>query len=298
MSRSANPFHQAETHHVLTLVLPREWVDTVDEAYADVALSTSSFEVEETPTLWRMEIIAGDVGEAELLRRFNALPPQAIKGVTPDIKILKHKDWVSEVVRSFPPLNVARFFVHGSHHEGPKPVGCIPLHVDAGAAFGSGEHATTSGCLIALDALARKRRFTRMLDMGCGSGILAIAMAKCWKGKVTAIDVDRVSVRVTDENFHINRVQHYAKADMQNGYAGKRTGRGKTFDLICANILARPLARMAPQLARCLAPGGIAVLSGLLASQERQVLAAHRRHGLRLIARIPKDGWHTLVIGK
>jgi len=193
-------------------------------------------------------------------------------------------------------LRAGRYFIHGSHYRARPPAGTIALCIDAATAFGSGEHATTRGCLLALDALARRRRFARVLDMGTGSGILAMAAAKTWRRRVMARDIDAEAVRVAARNAAANGVGSLLDLRRADGYRG--LGSGQPFDLVFANILARPLVLMAPALARVLAPGGVAVVSGLLARQERAVLAAHRARRLRLRRRIRLAGWHSLVLAR
>ena len=176
----------------------------------------------------------------------------------------------------------------------------IPIQVDAGAAFGSGEHGTTSCCLKAIDWMANQRRFARVLDMGTGSGILAIAAAKLWKSDVLAVDIDPVSVRVTGENVAVNKVSTYVRTGVSDGYNSAQVkrgvdGKGK-YDLILSNILARPLVAFAPMLEKHLAKGGVAVLSGLLTSQETMVRTAHRLQGLSLKKRFVQGEWCTLVL--
>jgi ribosomal protein L11 methyltransferase len=205
-------------------------------------------------------------------------------------------DWVSANLRDFPPIRAGRFFIHGSHFAGRPPAGSVALQVDAGAAFGSGEHATTLGCLLALDRLARRRRFSAALDLGCGSGILAVALAKATRRRVLAADIDPQSVKVAAANIRRNGVAALATAVRSSGYRSRAIGRRRPYDLVVANILARPLASMAAENRRHLAGGGIVVLSGLLARQERFVLAAHRLQGLSLMRRLTIDGWSTLVL--
>jgi ribosomal protein L11 methyltransferase len=204
------------------------------------------------------------------------------------------RDWLGENQASFAPIRVGRYFVHGSHHREGVPVGHIGLIIDAATAFGTGEHATTRACLMALDALARRRRARRTLDMGTGTGILAIAAAKTWRRRVLACDIDAEAVRVAARHAEMNGVAALVALRRADGYRG--LGRDACFDVVFANILARPLAVMAPFLARALAPGGIAILSGLLARQEAYVLAAHRAQRLVLVRRVVIDGWHTLVL--
>ncbi len=218
---------------------------------------------------------------------------------TPDIDItwLPPRDWVAENLRAFEPFSVGRFFVHDSDHRDARPMGTIGLEVDAGLAFGSGRHESTSGCLLALDGLSG-RVFRRPLDMGCGSGILAIALAKTQHVPVLAADVDGDAVRVTRANARINGVDAWVQALRGNGYKNREIRRRRPFDLIVANILANPLCAMAKDLARNLEPGGYAVLAGFVTHDGNRVYAAHRCVGLRLVRRINLRGWQCLVLRK
>ena len=223
--------------------------------------------------------------------RDDAPPALAIARVVP-------RDWVAESQAGFPPLAVGRYFIHGSHWDGRVPAGRIGLLIDAATAFGTGEHATTRGCLIALGALARSRRFRRIVDMGTGTGILAMAAAKTFRREVIARDIDPESVRVARRNAAANGVAMLLKVARSDGWRDRELRRRAPFDLVFANILARPLMAMARDLAAVLAPGGVVVLSGLLARHERAVCAAHRAVGLVLLSRVAVDGWHTLVLAR
>jgi ribosomal protein L11 methyltransferase len=219
----------------------------------------------------------------------DAPPPVAVDPVPP-------RDWVSENQAGFPPLRAGRFFIFGSHHRGPVPRDAVPILIDAATAFGTGEHATTRGCLLALEMVVQRPR--RILDMGCGTGILSIAAAQRWRRPVLACDIDPEAVRVARINARRNHVARLVRAKVASSYGDAAIARRAPYDVIFANILARPLMEMAADLARVLAPGGHAILSGLLARQEAAVLAAHRAQGLYLRARIPLEGWHTLVVAK
>lgn len=206
-------------------------------------------------------------------------------------------DWVAESQRRLPPIRAGRFFVHGAHVEGPPPQGSIPLLIDANAAFGTGRHESTRGCLLALQTLARAGfRPRRLLDMGCGSGILALAMARLWRRRVLAVDSDPPSVAVAAVNARINRVGGLLRPLAAEGYGHRLVRTSGPFDLIAANILAEPLSAMARDLRAHLAPGGRAILSGLLARQERLVLNKHASLGLRLERRIRLGDWATLIL--
>ncbi|MEA2783349.1 MAG: ribosomal protein methyltransferase [Rhodospirillaceae bacterium] len=217
----------------------------------------------------------------------------------PEFAPLPPRDWVAESRRALPPIFAGRFYLRGAHVEGPTPRGKIALLVDAGAAFGTGRHETTRGCLLAMSRLAKDgRRFRNPLDLGCGSGVLALAAAKLWPGQVLAADNDPDAVRVARENAVINGLGDRVAVVKSNGYAAAGIRRRAPFDFVLANILAKPLCRMAPALARNLAPGGRAVLSGLLKTQEPEVLDAHRRQELVLDFRLRLGDWSVLVLRK
>jgi ribosomal protein L11 methyltransferase len=208
------------------------------------------------------------------------------------VAAVERRDWLALNLDSFRPIRIGRFVVHGAHHAPPGHR--WGLRIDAATAFGTGEHPTTRACLEALDAVAKRKRLGRVLDLGTGSGLLAIAAKKLGARRVLAVDIDPESVRVAARHARLSRARiRVARSD---GYRGRAVRCAGPYDLVLANILAGPLARMAPALARALAPGGVAVLSGLLTSQERLVLVAHRRAGLRLVRRRVIGDWTTLVV--
>lgn len=289
-----NPFRALEGYWSTRFTVPQSVVTEVDEVFDDVALSLSSFEADVDGVEWVVEVLTEhELTVADVQARLARL---SAKARAVEVSYLKQKDWVSEVQKSFPPLQAGRFFIYGSHYKGELPAGSVPILIDAGMAFGSGEHETTSGCLRALDELGESRQFTRLLDMGCGSGILAIAMAKLWQRPVVAADIDEVAVKVTEENAALNHEAQHLLTCTSDGYQHPLIAEHAPYDLIVANILARPLVELAPDLARHLAPGGMVVLSGLLDRQEKDVLAAHEAQGLTLVSRYPQNGWHTLLL--
>jgi ribosomal protein L11 methyltransferase len=243
------------------------------EAYPRAAVLDTALEI-------RLALLAAEAG-GQLIRIVEERLPE--------------RDWLAENRRAFPPLRIGRFFLHGSHWTGPVPAGAVALEIDAAEAFGTGEHPSTSGCLLALDRLARRRRLSRPLDIGTGSGVLAIAAAKTLHRPVLASDIDCAALRVAARHVQQNGLAGRVRLVCAPGYRSRALRRSK-YDLVFANILARPLARMAPDLKRALAPGGVAVLSGLLRRQEPLVLSAHRSQRLSLERRLVIDGWSTLIL--
>jgi ribosomal protein L11 methyltransferase len=209
-------------------------------------------------------------------------------------------DWVVESQRALPPITVGRIRVRGSHVTEPAPPGAIDLLIDANAAFGTGRHETTRGCLQALQDIARRRPparpVTSVLDMGCGSGVLAMAAAKLWPCRVLGVDNDAPSLAVAAANMKANGVADAVGLLLSDGFRNSGVRRGGPYELIVANILAEPLCAMAEDVKRNLVPGGLVVLSGLLATQERQVLARYRAAGLVLVRRYHLAEWSTLVL--
>ncbi|MCB9949306.1 MAG: 50S ribosomal protein L11 methyltransferase [Rhodospirillaceae bacterium] len=206
-------------------------------------------------------------------------------------------DWVAQTEAAFPPIRCGRFLIHGSHDRQPWPVGPVTLSIDATMAFGTGEHPTTRGCLQAIEWLARRRRAGHALDLGCGSGILAIAIAKIWRprGRIVASDTDPDAILVARTHCRDNRVAGRVHVVLADGVAPRAVRRTGGYDVIVANILARPLARMAAPVSRSLAPGGTLILSGLLKGQAAWVTAAYRRQGLHLTGRFRNGEWPTLI---
>ncbi len=212
------------------------------------------------------------------------------------LECLPPLDWAAESQKARPPVRAGRFYLFGAHLPDPPPAGTIAIRIDAGQAFGTGHHESTRGCLMALDRLARRARPQRPLDLGCGAGVLAIAMAKLWPATVMACDVDPVAVRVTIANTRLNAVSGRVRVVRANGFRHAAVAQRGPYDLIAANILAGPLIRMTGDLRRSLAPRGIVILSGLLRDQERAVIARYRGAGLIRIRRIALGEWVTLVL--
>jgi ribosomal protein L11 methyltransferase len=217
-------------------------------------------------------------------------------GAPLSVQILPETDWVAAGLKALKPVAAGRFIVHGSHDRGRLPAGRVCIEIDAGQAFGTGHHATTAGCLAVLDQLLRAHRFRTPLDLGTGSGVLAIALAKALHRPVLATDIDPVAVRIAAKNAALNRVADYVTTVTAPGVHHPSIRRRAPFDLVVANILAEPLMRLAPALSPLLAPGGTLVLSGLLPPQRERVVAAYAAQGVRLLRAQTFDGWAVLLL--
>jgi ribosomal protein L11 methyltransferase len=284
-------------------VVPDAAVELFLAELEDTGISVAAFEEAHAGgadgAVWRIELMhRGEPDQQELAARLAPLAERSgIDRIDLTIAPLAATDWLARVAESFTPRRIGRFWVHGSHVRAAPPADTVALELDAGLAFGSGEHESTRGCLLALDDLARRRRFRRVLDVGCGSGILAIAASRCWPAHVLAVDNDPDAVAVAAANARRNGA-HRVRTAHSDGYRSREVRAGAPYDLVLANILADPLCDMARDLARHLAPGGTAILAGLFDRQARRVAAVHHAAGLRVRARLDLTIWTTLVLTK
>jgi len=219
-----------------------------------------------------------------------------ITGHEVKVEPLPDQDWIRLSQEGLPPVRAGRFFVYGAHDAGKVPHGVIPMKIEAGLAFGTGHHETTALCLGALSELARERSFRNVLDLGCGTGLLAIGAAKLWKRPVLASDIDPVAVTVTRDNARANGVAPLVRAVTADGLTNPILANGAPYDLLIANILAGPLTQLAPSILRSLAPGAVLLLSGLLRNQEKLVISFYR--SLRYVGARRAGPWSTLVLEK
>jgi ribosomal protein L11 methyltransferase len=293
-----------DTLFAIRLTVPAVLAGEVADALDGFAEAVSAFEIAPGGD-WKIEGIGAEPDRGALGSVLALIA--ASRGLAePDVSIeaLPPTDWVAENQRSFKPIHAGRFIAHPSHDR-PDAPGKIALCIDAGQAFGSGEHETTRGCLLAIDGLARrwrpgrgvarKGRAGRALDMGCGTGILALAMARAWRSPVLGVDLAPESVRVAEENARINQAGTLVRAVWADGFKGRAVKR-RRYDLIAANILQRPLVAMAPALAGRLLPGGRAILSGFFVDQAQAVISAHRKRGMVQERRFVLGQWCAIIM--
>ena len=283
--------------------VPKAHQAVFEDMIEPYCIALSSFEDEKTNE-WRIEGITASEPDSSgitnklerIARECDIATPNAIFDLMPP------KNWLAENLMDFPPLEIGRYYIHGTHVEPKALGGMIELELDSGSAFGSGEHATTEGCLRAMEQLARRYNFKKILDMGCGSGILAMAAAKTWRRPVIASDIDDEATRVTIDNAQKNNLKNLIRATTGTGYSSELVRNNGPYDLILCNILANPLVKMAGDLSRHLnnnpAHRQFVILSGLLERDGNRVIAAHRARGLRLDNKIKINGWVILVMSR
>ena len=278
---------------------------TKDQAYAlvdavserdDLALTASAHENEETGE-WVFEATCDSPPDIEA---FNALARQVLGGdVTFTVEAVDPEiNWVAKSLEGLAPVIAGGFYVYGSHETGPIPEGLTPMKIDAAQAFGTGHHETTTGCLEAIETLLADRTPARMIDIGTGTGVLAIALAKRLEAVILATDIDPIAVTTTIENAIENGVGDQIDAIEATGLDHEEILARAPYDLVVANILAGPLTDLAPGVGNITQPGGTAILSGILNTQADGVIAAYQAAGFALKDHLKRKDWTTLVLEK
>jgi ribosomal protein L11 methyltransferase len=291
-----SPRRRATALETVCVTVPVDALDAYEAALAQVCGAVGFF-LDDATGLWTVEGVKEQGAQDAALAAALAVAALATGvAAAPQRRATEAEGWLARTHAAFPEQRIGRrFAVRGTHLPPARTPGRITLVLDAAAAFGSGEHGSTRGCLRALERAAW-RRPRRVLDLGTGSGILAMAAASLLHRRVLATDIDPWSVRVARANAKRNGLAPLLRIVRADGWRSRTLRGGGPYDLVFANILARPLCRMAPALARHLAPGGTAILAGLLVRQAPWVLAAHRAHGLVLAALLREGDWATLVL--
>lgn len=281
----------------------RQVADIIVESFDPAEAAAAAFEDEGTTTDWRpgrwiVEAYFGTAPDEEVLRDLIACAADEEAAQSAVFDEIAMRDWVASSLAGLHAVRAGRFLLHGSHDRDAAGANDIAIEIEAALAFGTGHHGSTRGCLLMLDALAKRRQPKAILDVGTGSGVLAIAAAKRFRRAIWAGDIDPVAVASARTNARQNGVAdriHYVVAP---GLQHTELQAHGPYDLVFANILAKPLRKLAPAIKSVLAPGGEVILSGLLACDVAGVLSAYRSQGLALTARLDIDGWATLLLSR
>jgi len=276
----------------------RAVADLIVESFEPAEAASSAFETEAPwpggGKAWLVEAYFGFAPDEDALRDLVAVAAGEEAARAVEFGVTEKRDWVANALAGLKPVRAGRFLVHGAHDRAALRAGDVGVEIEAGLAFGTGHHGTTRGCLLHFDRVLKRRRPRRVLDVGCGAGVLAIAAVKVLKRKVWLGDIDPVAVQVANQNARLNGVAAYCKAIVSRGVESLPLREGAPYDLVFANILAKPLRLLAPSLAAVTAPDGEAIVSGLLLSDAPGVLAAWRAQGFYLAERIDLEGWTSL----
>jgi ribosomal protein L11 methyltransferase len=276
----------------------RAVADLIAESFEPGEAATAAFEtVEAWPgggRAWAMEAYFGFEPDEEAVRALIAAASDEETARSAIFGLTEKRDWVANSLAGLKPVRAGRFLVHGAHDRARLGANDIGVEIEAGLAFGTGHHGTTRGCLILFDRLVKRRRPWAVLDVGCGAGVLAIAAAKALKRRIWAGDIDPTAVEVANANARLNGVGALCRAVLSRGVEARAMREGAPYDLVFANILARPLRLMAPSLTAVIGARGEAIVSGLILADVPGVLASFRAQGFHLAERIDLEGWASL----
>ena len=269
-------------------------VDVLTEIFCEGEAAVAAFE--QPGGSWDITLHFAQAPDRALLREIVAR--QAGKEIADTIAFdtIEARDWVKTSLESLVPVPAGRFVVHGAHDRARLPANKLNIEIEAALAFGTGHHGTTRGCLLLLDHLLKAYRPQRLLDLGTGTGVLAIAAAKALRRTVLASDIDAPSVRLARENARLNATGNFVHVIRAAGFSAPEFAALGPFDLVLANILANPLGQLAQPMSRHLAPGALVVLSGMLTPQAGGVIAAYRARGLVPLRHLTIDGWSSLLL--
>jgi ribosomal protein L11 methyltransferase len=277
----------------------RRVVDVLTEVFFEGEAAVAAFE--RPDGRWDVTVHFAEAPDQALVREIvtNAAGEEVARGIAFDV--VEAKDWVKASLDDLVPVPAGRFVVHGQHDRTRIPPNKLGIEIEAALAFGTGHHGTTRGCLLLLDHVLKARQATkpvqRVLDLGTGTGVLAIAAAKARRQRVLASDIDAPSVKVAQENARLNGVGPLVQVIRATGFSAPDFAKSGPFDLVLANILANPLKQLAGPMTRHLAPRALVILSGLLTPQATGVIAAYRARGLVPLRHLRIEGWSSLLLG-
>ncbi|MEB2843253.1 50S ribosomal protein L11 methyltransferase [Rhizobiales bacterium RZME27] len=274
-------------------------LDILSFCFGEEDFAVGTTEIDEKKDIWEASVYMMAEDEAEVHARIAEALSQEFPDAVIEREIIPDIDWIAKSLEGLKPVRAGRFLVHGSHDRDKVRSGDIAIEIDAGQAFGTGHHGTTAGCLETIERVLNGENPRNALDLGTGSGVLAIAVRKLRPMiPVLATDIDPVAVRVARENVRRNGIANGIALETAPGFHSPAFDRYGPFDLIIANILARPLIKMAPQLVNHLSSGGSVILSGILAEQRWKVISAYSGAGLGHVRTIWRNGWVTIHLRK
>lgn len=270
-------------------------LDILSFCFGEEDFAVGTTEIDEKKDIWEASVYMMAEDEADVHARIAEALSEEFPDAVIEREIIPDIDWIAKSLEGLKPVRAGRFLVHGSHDRDKVRSGDIAIEIDAGQAFGTGHHGTTAGCLETIERVLNAENPRNALDLGTGSGVLAIAVRKLRPMvPVLATDIDPVAVRVARENVRRNGIANGIALETAPGFHSPAFDRYGPFDLIIANILARPLIKMAPQLVNHLSPGGSVILSGILAEQRWKVISAYSGAGLAHVRTIWRNGWVTI----
>lgn len=270
----------------------RRIADLLGESFDPAETAVAAFEAPDLT--WLVEVYFRDEPNREAVIELIQLAAGSPVDVAFDA--FGEKDWVQASLDGLAPVRAGRFTIHGSHDRDKVPQNTIAIEIEAALAFGTGHHGTTRGCLLALDRLLKVRQPRRVIDIGTGTGVLAIAAARATKRRVLASDIDPVAIATARNNIRFNKAGPYVSTLVARGTGARAIAANRPYDLVFANILVGPLVRLAAPIGRLIAPGATVILSGLLHAHANAALSAYRLQGLHLVHRYRIDEWTTLVL--
>lgn len=274
-------------------------LDILSFCFGEEDFAVGTTEIDEKKDIWEASVYMMAEDEADVHARIVEALSEEFPDAVIEREIIPDIDWIAKSLEGLKPVRAGRFLVHGSHDRDKVRSGDIAIEIDAGQAFGTGHHGTTAGCLETIERVLNAENPKNALDLGTGSGVLAIAVRKLRPMiPVLATDIDPVAVRVARENVRRNGIANGIALETAPGFHSPAFDRYGPFDLIIANILARPLIKMAPQLVNHLSPGGSVILSGILAEQRWKVISAYSGAGLGHVRTIWRNGWVTIHLTK
>lgn len=281
-----------------TEVQSGEVLDLLSEVFGEEDIAIANTEVDEKRDIWETSVYLYADDEDDVRARVTEALASTFPNLTVEREIIPDVDWIAKSLEGLTPVRAGRFLVHGSHDRDKVRINDLAIEIEAGQAFGTGHHGTTAGCLEMIEQVLRSRTIRNALDLGTGSGVLAIAVAKMRPVPVLATDIDPIAIWVAKENAKLNGIVSGMSLETAPGFHSDAFRKHGPFDLIIANILARPLIKMAPQLVTHLAPGGTVILSGILASQRWKVLSAYNGMKLSHVRTLWRNGWVTIHLRK